>query len=132
MPFNISPYLNLILSLVRKVTLIPILHYFVLLLFLGYFWMGFKSFLTHFSCSYFVKLFPSEKFDFYCVRGELKNGMPLTCYLVPIWIILYFYFSNMWGGLHFCSLLFSDFYMITFRFYICEPRDRRKRFHFFE
>jgi hypothetical protein len=31
--------------------------------------MSYKSFLLHFSCTYFVKLFPSAKFGFYCARG---------------------------------------------------------------
>jgi hypothetical protein len=49
-------------------------HLLLLLPLPGYFWMSYKSFLLHFSCTYFVKLFPSAKFGFYCARGIHLSG----------------------------------------------------------
>jgi hypothetical protein len=39
----------------------------------GYFWMPYRSFLKYFNSMYSCKLFPSEKYEFYCVRGEWKG-----------------------------------------------------------
>jgi len=36
----------------------------------GYFWMPLKAFVEHFNCTYYCKLFPNEKYSFYCVRGD--------------------------------------------------------------
>jgi hypothetical protein len=40
----------------------------------GFLWMSYRSFLKYFSTTYLVKLFPSEKFDFYCARGVWEKG----------------------------------------------------------
>lgn len=36
----------------------------------GYFWMTTRSFGEHFNSIYLCKLFPKEKFTYYCVKGE--------------------------------------------------------------
>ncbi len=47
----------------------------------GYFWISFRNLVKYFSTTYYCKLFPNEKFSFYCVRGECRGehaGGPLT------------------------------------------------------
>lgn len=47
----------------------------------GYFWMSFRNMVKHFNTTYYCKLFPNEKYNFYCVRGECRGqhaGGPLT------------------------------------------------------
>lgn len=36
----------------------------------GYFWMSFKSFNKRFNTMFFCKVFPNNKFSYYCMRGE--------------------------------------------------------------
>lgn len=47
----------------------------------GYFWISFRNVIKYFNTTFTCKLFPSEKFNFYCVRGECRGrhaGGPLT------------------------------------------------------
>jgi hypothetical protein len=47
----------------------------------GYFWMSNKNFQIHFNSVYYCKLFPNDKFRFYCIKGEWKGkqaGGPLN------------------------------------------------------
>lgn len=47
----------------------------------GYFWMTFKNFNKYFNSVYFCKLFPSQQFTYYCIKGEWKDksaGGPMT------------------------------------------------------
>ena len=47
----------------------------------GYFWISFRHMIKHFHQTYFCKLFPHDKFNFYCVRGECRGrqaGGPLN------------------------------------------------------
>ena len=39
----------------------------------GYFWISYRSIVKYFSKMYVCKLFPSDKFNFYCVKGEAKG-----------------------------------------------------------
>eukprot|EP01038_Epipyxis_sp_PR26KG_P006934 gene6934-9488_t len=39
----------------------------------GYFWISFRNFTKHFHKGYCCKLFPDDKFNFYCVRGECRG-----------------------------------------------------------
>lgn len=46
----------------------------------GFFWMAFKSFIRRFNSLYFCKIFPSEKYSYYCMRGEwsgVEAGGPM-------------------------------------------------------
>ena len=36
----------------------------------GFFWMPFDKFKTYFNNTYLCKLFPNEKFQFYCMSGD--------------------------------------------------------------
>jgi hypothetical protein len=36
----------------------------------GFFWMPFDKFKTYFNNTYLCKLFPNEKFQFYCMNGD--------------------------------------------------------------
>lgn len=48
----------------------------------GYFWMPFKQFRALFNTTYLCKLFPNEKFNFYCLPGDWHSteagGPPVT------------------------------------------------------
>lgn len=47
----------------------------------GYFWISFRNLVKHFNRTYYCKLFPSEKYSFYCARGECRGrhaGGPLA------------------------------------------------------
>eukprot|EP01034_Spumella_vulgaris_P022861 gene22861-29038_t len=47
----------------------------------GYFWMAYRTMLKFFNTTYYCKLFPNEKYNFYCIRGECRGrqaGGPLT------------------------------------------------------
>ena len=47
----------------------------------GYLWMSFDTFATFFNSTYICKLFPNEKFAYYCLHGNWKgreSGGPLT------------------------------------------------------
>lgn len=47
----------------------------------GYFWIPFRNLVRHFNRTYCCKLFPNDKFSFYCVRGECRgrhSGGPLN------------------------------------------------------
>lgn len=39
----------------------------------GYFWISFRQVVKHFQKTFFCQLFPNEKFNFYCVRGECRG-----------------------------------------------------------
>lgn len=46
----------------------------------GYFWIMYRSLVKYFNKSYACKLFPNDKYSFYCVRGECRGkqaGGPL-------------------------------------------------------
>jgi hypothetical protein len=48
---------------------------------IGYFWISFRNLVKFFNKSYYCKLFPNDKYSFYCVRGECKDrhsGGPLV------------------------------------------------------
>lgn len=38
----------------------------------GYFWISFRNLIKYFSKTFYCKLFPSDKFNFYCARGECR------------------------------------------------------------
>lgn len=47
----------------------------------GYFFISFRNLVKYFNRTYYCKLFPSEKFNFYCARGECRGrhaGGPLV------------------------------------------------------
>lgn len=47
----------------------------------GYFWISFRNLVKWFNRTYYCKLFPSEKYSFYCARGECRGrhaGGPLV------------------------------------------------------
>jgi hypothetical protein len=47
----------------------------------GYFWISFRNLVKYFNRTYYCKLFPSEKYSFYCARGECRGryaGGPLA------------------------------------------------------
>ena len=47
----------------------------------GYFFISFRNLVKFFNRTYYCKLFPSEKFNFYCARGECRGrqaGGPLV------------------------------------------------------
>lgn len=47
----------------------------------GYFWIAFRSLVKHFNKMFTCYLFPNEKYNFYCVRGESRKdhaGGPLA------------------------------------------------------
>ena len=47
----------------------------------GYFFISFRNLVKYFNRAYYCKLFPSEKFNFYCARGECRArhaGGPLV------------------------------------------------------
>ena len=67
----------------------PVLPRSPLPLLAGYFWMGFKSFILHFSSCYFAKLFPSAKYDYYCTRGIVLH------YSVKIFHIVILHLSTL-------------------------------------
>lgn len=46
----------------------------------GYFWISFRNLVKYFNKMFCCKLFPNDKFNFYCVRGECRGrqaGGPL-------------------------------------------------------
>ncbi len=47
----------------------------------GYFWISYRNLVKYFNTTFYCKLFPNEKFNFYCIRGECRGahaGGPLT------------------------------------------------------
>lgn len=47
----------------------------------GYFFISFRNLVKYFNRTYYCKLFPSEKYNFYCARGECRGrnaGGPLV------------------------------------------------------